>query len=483
MTDQWTSLTKCPHPRFSNAVFLSADEFVVAPYNYDKQKADGILKYNVSTNKWSTLVKYPKNFQISNCTLSVDDNERKLYLLGVESMVYCVDLDTNKFHKLPKGDLEVGVNASSLFIDGRLHILGGSRCRQHFVRKIYTEETGGSASSGDDDEDKKTAADYEFRAVFEFEEWAKGVQNCALIYVRSRHQLILMGGYHQYCEHQYADIVWTYDLSVAKKHRKWVKRCKMPERACYFGYALTSDERYVIAMGGYSTARKQIKKTYVLDVESMKFVKSTNVSSPASGSVRGTIDDDNNIYLFKHDNGALWKINASKLIQRSVHADDDNYANALVRKYKKLLKAAEMENRQLKIQLSKQKQVNEQLVTQKRRSKTDNKAVEAASADSKKALKRVSELEQATQEQQTEIRRLEEKVNKQERYINELEGEKMMVKNTSLQQKLKIRELKSRLGELEDDADQLDSIESFLAKQAQLSKQQDLALQEAGVIN
>ena len=78
-------------------------------------------------------------------------------------------------------------------------------------------------------------------------------------------------------------MVWIYDLNTSQKNRKWVKKCKMPERMCYFGYVLSADERYILLMGGYTTGKKLVKKMYVLDVESMKFIKTSNISSPASG--------------------------------------------------------------------------------------------------------------------------------------------------------------------------------------------------------
>ena len=159
-------------------------------------------------------------------------------------------------------------------------------------------------------------------------------------------------------------MVWIYDLNEKNK-RKWVKKCKMPERMCYFGYVLSADERYILLFGGYTTGKKLVKKTYVLDLESMKFIKTSSISSPAAGSVRATMGEDNNIYLFKHDNGNLWKINVQKIISQ-YDSNDDNYAYQLVKKYKKLLKEAEQENRQLKIQLNKQKLVNEQLSNKKR---------------------------------------------------------------------------------------------------------------------
>lgn len=191
--------------------------------------------------------------------------------------------------------------------------------------------------------------------------------------------------------------------------------------------------------------------------------------------------EDNNIYLFKHDNGNLWKINVQKIISQ-YDSNDDNYAYQLVKKYKKLLKEAEQENRQLKIQVNKIKQQNEHL-TSKKKSKDKSSGGGGDTAANKKLQKKVDELTQNNQEQQTEIRRLEEKVSKQARYINDLEGEKMQIKNANLQQRLKIKELKGRLGELEDDADQLSSIEAFLLKQKQISEKQDAALEDAGIFD
>merc|ERR1712113_1285182 len=86
----------------------------------------------------------------------------------------------------------------------------------------------------------------------------------------------------------------------------------------------------------------------------MKFIKTSNISSPASGSVRATMGEGAFIYLFKHDQGGLWKINIQSIISE-YSSTDDNYAYQLVKKYKKMLKEHEMENRQLKLQLNKAK--------------------------------------------------------------------------------------------------------------------------------
>ena len=80
MSTKWAPLSKCPSKRFSNIVFISHDEFVVAPYNYSKQKAEGILKYDTKKNRWSVMAKYPKDFEISNCSLSIDETSNSLYV-------------------------------------------------------------------------------------------------------------------------------------------------------------------------------------------------------------------------------------------------------------------------------------------------------------------------------------------------------------------------------------------------------------------
>lgn len=199
MSSKWTALAKCPVSRFSNIVFISTDEFVIAPYHYSKQKADGIMKYNTKKNKWTVLVKYPKDFEISNCSLSFDETSNTLYLIGAESTVHVISLDTKKIKPLHNGHVEVGVNCKSLFVDGSLHIIGGSKNRHHLCRQILSSDTPATPSTpavsngahGDDDEKE---VDNGFSSLFEFEDWTKGVQNCGLVFVRSKRQFILFGG-------------------------------------------------------------------------------------------------------------------------------------------------------------------------------------------------------------------------------------------------------------------------------------------------
>jgi len=339
MSSKWTALAKCPAQRFSNIVFLSQDEFVVAPYHYSKQKAEGILKYSTKRNRWSVMVKYPKDFEISNCSLSYDGAANKLYLIGAESTIYVVSLENNKIRPLPNGHVEVGVNMNTLWVDGTLHIVGGSRSRHHSYRHIYDRNDVSSSSvvTADvaaDSIDSDEKEDNGFRSMFEFKDWGKGIQNNGLVHIRSKRQLVLFGGYDQYSDHQYLDMVWSLDLDAAKP--KWVKKCKMPERACYFGYVLSSDERYIVVMGGYTTNKKATKKVHVLDVEAMKFIKTpTSISCPASGSVRAAMGDDHLIYLFKHDNGSLWKISIQSLV-REYSSNEDNYAYHLVKKIQEI---------------------------------------------------------------------------------------------------------------------------------------------------
>merc|ERR1712062_751980 len=127
----------------------------------------------------------------------------------------------------------------------------------------------------------------------------------------------------------------------------------------------------------------------------MKFLKTTNISSPASGSVRATMGEGAFIYLFKHDNGALWKINIKQIIAE-YSSTDDNYAYQLVKKYKKLLKEHEMENRQLKLQLNKAKSARSGAKSPKPKKKASGN-----SEDGKKMRKKVEELEEKCVDQET----------------------------------------------------------------------------------
>merc|ERR1712083_341048 len=77
------------------------------------------------------------------------------------------------------------------------------------------------------------------------------------------------------------------------------------------------------------------------------------------------------------------------------------------------------------------------------------------SEDGKKMRKKMEELEEKCVDQETQIRRLETKVSKLKNYCNELESEKMKANNANLMQRLKVKELKARLFELEGDSAEL----------------------------
>lgn len=162
----------------------------------------------------------------------------------------------------------MGVNCKSLFVDGTLHVIGGSKNRRHLYRHIYDRNdvvhrqsqkvmkppslstassqpqsppslsVMHSASASTDSIDSYASGDEDdfkngFHSMFKFKNWSKGIQNCGLVHVRSKGQFILFGGYDQYSDHKYQDMVYVLDRDG--KRPRWIKKCKMPERACYFG--------------------------------------------------------------------------------------------------------------------------------------------------------------------------------------------------------------------------------------------------------
>merc|ERR1711920_1209161 len=98
-----------------------------------------------------------------------------------------------------------------------------------------------------------------------------------------------------------------------------------------------------------------------------------------------------------------------------------------------------------------------------------------------KMRKKMEELEEKCVDQETQIRRLETKVSKLKNYCNELESEKMKANNANLMQRLKVKELKARLFELEGDSAELQDIESFLRHQEKVSQKQEAAMEAVGV--
>eukprot|EP01084_Bolivina_argentea_P099034 178010_1 len=301
MSSDWTTLHKCPCYRFSNLILISNDKFVTAPYNYAHQTSEGLLSYNITINEWNTLIKYPAKFKTHNNSLSINKINQQLYLIGGSQQIQCIDLQTSSFNIL--GQYNTGANACSLVIQSKLHIIGGIRNNKHITYNINHNHN---------------INDNVLKEIKDFHFWVKGNQSPGFIFVSNKQLIVLLGGYRQYHYIKVSAEIWTYNLNTPNPY--WQKNViRIPIPLMFFGCVLSADQKYIILLCGYSRIvgqqrRNPVNNIYVLDIDTMEFIQTYDIVAPVSGSVRAVIANNNDIHLFKHDDGAHWKISLTKII-------------------------------------------------------------------------------------------------------------------------------------------------------------------------
>ena len=155
-------------------------------------------------------------------TLSYDEINNKYYIY---SKKYLLQIDMNKSDE----NLELYVNPFcsvgrdpvSVFVDGKLHIIGGYHSNLHI---IFNPKT------------KKWIKHHKFAGI-------KGLSMAALIHVKSKNVLYLMGGYDQQHIFDSSDVIWRYSFVTQKWEHLSVK---LPKAGDEFPHFLTTNERYIV---------------------------------------------------------------------------------------------------------------------------------------------------------------------------------------------------------------------------------------------
>lgn len=291
-------LTPFDYNKFSHPIVLNDDEYIIIPANgktrFWTQSAEGICKYNIKKNKWSTVAKYPStqykitmmatslkrpSFTISNplktfkqtdidivngyiniyCSISthnipkeicqliiafgVKDNE--LYMFCDQRMVK-VDLNNGEFLE-SQTKYRMGDSPGVVFVDNdnSFHIVGGRDSSKHIKYDINTLEM------------EKI---YDFR-----DEGQHTFCNMGFVYIPTQNVLILFGGYNTFTNGRIHKI-WKYSVNK----NIWEECVIQLENAMNsFGYVLTNDQKYIIIFGG--VGQTKYGSIYVLDVINMKW--------------------------------------------------------------------------------------------------------------------------------------------------------------------------------------------------------------------
>eukprot|EP01084_Bolivina_argentea_P204585 349410_1 len=214
--------------------------------------------YNSQTNTFNQFI-LPRDTKCWEDNISFDATEQRLY--GVEfwdhDYIYSMDITTGicKSFEIPT---EASLSITTKYFDINNIYLLAIKNRIHII-KNYNNHWIGSI----DNKCLNTAQN-----ITENDEWAVGA---AVIYVSSKQCIVLIGGYYEEDGWGFPPLrgdIWVYSLTS----QKWTKMDNVWYKRFNFNAVLTSDERYILLLGGYKYVEginddEETNDIFVLDMK------------------------------------------------------------------------------------------------------------------------------------------------------------------------------------------------------------------------
>ena len=250
----------------------------------DKDVDCGIHKYNIFTNKWETIMKYPEDPYIDrNWTCVLDDDKNKVYMMEdpFDCNLVIIDLNNKKIENLGLKSLgEYGKSFASIFckfviVKNKLHSIGG--CQVHLILDLDTNVI------------KKV----ENHAFGDNVLWETSV-----IYVKSKQCIVLIGGHIDGPCGDYIGI-WIYSLI-----NNWWNKVKQ----LTFNYhditslALTNDEKYIIISGGCYQGLVRQSLAQGISREQFEFMDRSETKKASKIHILDITNDDYNKWILYQSN-------------------------------------------------------------------------------------------------------------------------------------------------------------------------------------
>eukprot|EP01084_Bolivina_argentea_P029366 54510_1 len=221
----------------SNIITLNNQEILAAFHS------DGIYKYLVHQDRWELFIKFPSDLsEISDSELVIDHSTTQLYVMLLDSLLI-IDLKSMQFTTITLNSYDFDFDASFIIIDSQLHVIGGEYNNKHRVYNI-TNNIDATA------------------CVAKFTMRENAFHSSGLVHLSSQNKMLIFGGQDAdrpgnsdcdgcagvYGEEECSlDEIWSYSFDS----KQWtLLDIKMPHPMQEFGIILTSDERYVIFIGG-----------------------------------------------------------------------------------------------------------------------------------------------------------------------------------------------------------------------------------------
>eukprot|EP01084_Bolivina_argentea_P300347 517890_1 len=199
---------------------INNDEFVVVA-SFDQ----GIHTYNINQNEW-TIIDAGIDIDINAHGCAFNKQKQSLFVCdGFKLLEF--DLNKERLKEQRESSQLITHCPSLIYVNDKLHAVFGNPVKH----MIWNKQTN------------------DFKEIYQFDEFTRGIQDHALVHLKSKKCILLFGGEDllDFWTDNQSDLIYEYSLST----HKWNKlNIKMPEKLSRFGIVSTRFDQYIIILGG-----------------------------------------------------------------------------------------------------------------------------------------------------------------------------------------------------------------------------------------
>eukprot|EP01084_Bolivina_argentea_P197147 337892_1 len=245
---------------------VSHSEFMVVAFTNNNQwftdEHEAIYSYHANQQIW---IEADISYVFEPHCSAMDKKNNILYIYDASQSLTKINMNTTQIDGYENA-IDVGEHSRCFCVENKLHLIAGAKNKYHYVWN---------------DTDKK------FEKLNVFSEHKTGLVSPEIIYVEPRDVFYLFGGQWDgsfnprdtiYCYHSRKDKWETLDTKMA-----------IPLTG--FGIVCTTDGRYVLLFGGYTTDYQMSDQIWIYDLDEDIFILSP-IRLPIAGIFKAAITDN-----------------------------------------------------------------------------------------------------------------------------------------------------------------------------------------------
>ena len=272
--NRFWDLLEYPFANTSRPYVINSCEYIIlGRKSYYASTPLELYKYNINTKTWSLILKLDKDDilldDIYTISWTIDIKSLIVYIIGYSNLI-TINLNNNEIKRTPRS-LALNCTNNPLLIDDKLHLIDNCRNQSLGSRHIICDENLSSLNVIQEFDNVITST--------------TSFDGFGFVHIRSKQMMLLFGGWIS--RHSSYDSRKWYKLSLNASHdndnHKWIELddIKFPEPLSHFGFAVTTNEEFIIIMGGCKHPGMS-HKIYVFDVNKFE-LKQSKIECPVSG--------------------------------------------------------------------------------------------------------------------------------------------------------------------------------------------------------